>query len=210
MKTFDIIFLSLVAIYTFFITVKIVSLKKVNNEYQILQKHKPNSNDMIDLLNQKIPTVITGEVEEWFIFDKNDKIVEEKLNSPTLNENTKRLCYPLPIVKKYQINTYPKEFHSLISTEKNTRKFIVLLEGQLSIYMLNPSQIEEVNKNKNLLTNSNLKFMEVKLYAEQVIHIPYGWHYAWKCHQECKILDVNSETLVTLPIKLINDWSKNN
>ena len=210
MKTFDIIFLSIIVIYTFFITVKMISLKKINNEYQILQKHKPNSNDMIDLLNQKIPTVITGEVEEWFIFDKNDKIVEEKLNPPTLNENTKRLCYPLPIVKKYQINTYAKDFHSVIITEKNTRKFIVLLEGKLSIYMLNPSQIEEVNKNNNLLTNSNLKFMEVKLYAEQVIHIPYAWHYAWKCHQECKILDVNSETLVTLPIKLINDWKKNN
>ena len=68
---------------------------------------------MIDLLNQKIPTVITGEVEEWFIFDKNDNIVEEKLNSTTLNENTKRLCYPLPIVKKYQINRYKKKTFTL-------------------------------------------------------------------------------------------------
>ena len=205
MKTFDIIFLSLVAIYTFFITIKIASLKKVNNEYQILQKHKPNSNDMIDLLNQKIPTVITGEVEEWFIFDENDRIVEKKLNTTTLNENTKRLCYPLPIVKKYEVNTYSRDHHSLIQTEKNTRKFIVLLEGQLSVYMLNPSQKEEVKKNSNLLSNSNLKFMEVKLYAEQVLHIPYGWHYAWKCLDKCKILEVNSETLVTLPIKFFQD-----
>lgn len=205
MRTFDIIFLSIVVIYAFFITVKIASLKKVNNEYQILQKHKPNSNDMIDLLNQKIPTVITGEVEEWFIFDRNDNIVEDKLNSTTLNENTKRLCYPLPIVKKYQINSYKKDFHSLITSEKNTRNFIVLLEGQLSVYLLNPSQNEEVKKNKNLLTNSNLKFMEVKLHAEQVLHIPYGWHYAWKCQDKCKILEVNSETLVTLPIKIILD-----
>ena len=73
MKTFDIIFLSIVLIYIFFIIVKTASLKKVNNQYQILQKHKPNSNDIIDLLNQKIPVVITGEVEDWFIFDENGK-----------------------------------------------------------------------------------------------------------------------------------------
>lgn len=206
MRTFDIIILSVVVIYIFFIAVKFASLKKVNNEYQILQKHKPNSSDMIDLLNQKIPTVITGEVEEWFIFDKKDKIVEEKLNSSTLNENTMRLCYPLPIVKKYQINDYKKDFHSLILTQKNTRNFIVLLTGQLSIYLLNPSQKQEVNKNKNLLTNSNLKFMEIKLYAEQVLHIPYGWHYAWKCQEDSKILEVNSETLITLSIKFILDY----
>ena len=97
----------------------------------------------------------------------------------------------MALVKKYKIETYALNFHSLIETEKNSRKFLVLLEGQLS-HMLNPIQEKEVNNNNNLLTNSNLKFMEVKLHAEQVLHIPYGWHYCWKCNETCKILEINS------------------
>ena len=127
-----------------------------------------------------------------------------------MNQDVKKNNQLFKLIKNKKNLIFSKSFPTIlkerfIQTEKNTRKFIVLLEGQLSIFMLNPSQKEEVKKNSNLLSNSNLKFMEVKLYAEQVLHIPYGWHYAWKCLDKCKILEVNSETLVTLPIKFFQD-----
>ena len=208
MYTFDIVILVLACLYSFFITIKLLSLRKVNQEYQILQKHKPNQNETIDLLNQKLPTVITGEVEEWFIFDANDNIVPDKLNNQTLNENCKNLSYPFPIVKKYQIQDLAKNYRTSIQTQHNTRNFLVLLTGKMSIYLMNPEQKQEIKKNSGLEHNTNLKSIEIKLYAEQVLHIPYQWHYTFKCHQNCKILEVNSETLVTLPIKYISDWKK--
>ena len=208
MITFDIVLLVLVSLYAFFISIKMLSLRKVNPNYQILQKHKPNLNETIDLLNQKLPTVITGEVEEWFIFDEQDNIVPDKLNNQTLNENSKNLCYPFPIVKKYQIQDFASNHHTQIQTQHNTRHFLVLLSGELSIYLLQPAQKNEIRKNNNLLTNTNLKYIEIKLYAEQVLHIPYNWHYAFKCHRPSKILEVNSETLVTLPIKFMSDFQK--
>ena len=205
MYTFDLILIILVSIYTLFISVKILSLRKVNNQYQILQKNKPQNHDLIDLLNQKIPTVITGEVEDWFIFNENDEIVTEKLNTETLNDNTKKLCYIMPLVKKYDIQDYAQNHETTIQTQNNTRNFLVLLSGEISIYLLNPQQKSEVINNNNLKSNSKLKYMEVKLYSEQILHIPYQWHYAFKCHTPCKILEVNSETILTLPIKTVLD-----
>lgn len=182
-----------------------MSLRKVNESFEILQKHKPTKNEMIDLINQKFPTVITGEVEEWFIFDESDKIVEDKLNTQTLNENTKNLSYMMPLVRKYEIQDYEPAYQSLIITQRNTRNFIVVLSGEISVYLLNPKQKNEVYHNNNLSENSELKYMEVKLYAEQILYIPYQWHYSFKCHQHSKLLEVNSETALTLPIKTVLD-----
>lgn len=187
------------------ITIKFLSLRQVNESFEILQKHKPTRNEMIDLINQKFPTVITGEVEEWFIFDETDKIVEEKLNTQTLNENTNNLSYLMPLVRKYEIQDYQPKYQSQIITQKNTRNFIVLLQGAISVYLLNPNQKSEVEKNRNLTNNSELKYTEVKLYAEQILHIPYQWHYSFKCQENTKLLEVNSETILTLPIKIVMD-----
>ena len=176
-------------------------MRQVNESFEILQKHKPTRNEMIDLINQKYPTVITGEVEEWYIFDENDSIVEDKLNTQTLNENTRNLCYLMPLVRKYEIEDYDSEYQGQIITQKNTRNFIVLLQGAISVYLLNPNQKSEIEKNRNLTENSELKYTEVKLYAEQLLHVPYQWHYSIKCHQKSKILEVNSETILTLPME---------
>ena len=180
-------------------------MRQVNESFEILQKHKPTRNEMIDLINQKYPTVITGEVEEWYIFDENDSIVEDKLNTQTLNENTRNLCYLMPLVRKYEIEDYDSEYQGQIITQKNTRNFIVLLQGAISVYLLNPNQKSEIEKNRNLTENSELKYTEVKLYAEQVLHVPYQWHYSVKCHPKSKILEVKSETILTLPIKTVLD-----
>lgn len=205
MYSFDIILIVLLSLYTIMITIKLLSLRQVNESFEILQKHKPSRNQMIDLINQKFPTVITGEVEEWFIFDETDKIVEEKLNTQTLNENTNNLSYLMPLVRKYEIQDYQPKYQSQIITQKNTRNFIVLLQGAISVYLLNPNQKSEVEKNRNLTNNSELKYTEVKLYAEQILHIPYQWHYSFKCQENTKLLDVNSETILTLPIKIVMD-----
>ena len=208
MSSLDYILVIIVCIYTLLITFKILFLYKVNNNYEILQKHKPNKSEMVDILNQKSPTVITGEVEEWFIFDKNDKIADEKLNNETLNENTTNLCYILPLVRKYNILNFKKNYTTLFQTENNTRYFLVLLEGELSINLCNPLQKDLVKKDNNLLTNKNLQYIQVKLYAEQILHIPYQWHYSYQCITDCKILEVNSETILTLPYKIIQDKRK--
>ena len=109
MSNIDIILIVIVSLYTLMITFKIMSLKKVNNNYEILQKHQPSKNDIIDIVNQKSPSVITGEVDNWFIFDENDKIVEDKLNHKTLSENTNNLCYVMPIVKKFNVSNLPQD-----------------------------------------------------------------------------------------------------
>ena len=205
MSSLDYILIAFVLIYSIFFTIKMLSLRKVNNNYEILQKHKPQQTDYIDLLNNKSPLVITGEVEDWFIFNKDDTIDEEKLNNQTLNENTKNLCYIFPLVRKYNILNLNTGYESFIRTENNTRSFLVLLEGELSIKLYNPSQKDLVKQNNNVKTNKNLKFMELKLYAEQILHIPFQWNISYTCLKTCKILEVNSETILTLPYKVILD-----
>ena len=208
MSSLDYILIFMVCVFTILTTIKILSLQKFNNNYEILQKDKPNKSEMVDLLRQKLPTVITGEVEEWYIFDKNDKISEEKLNNQTLNENTSNLTYILPLVKKYNIMNYKKGHQTLLQTENNTRYFLVLLEGELKINLCNPIQKESVKKDNNLSTNKNLKFIQIKLHPEQILHIPFQWHFSFECLTNCKILEVNSETLLTLPYKIFNDKRK--
>jgi hypothetical protein len=205
MSSLDYILIGFVLIYSIFFIIKMLSLRKVNNNYEILQKHKPKQTDYIDLLNNKLPLVITGEVEDWFIFNKDDTIDEEKLNNQTLNENTKNLCYIFPLVRKYNILNFNTGYESLIRTENNTKSFLVLLEGELSIKLYNPSQKDLVKQNNNVKTNTNLKFMELKLYAEQILHIPIQWNISYTCLKTCKILEVNSETILTLPYKMILD-----
>ena len=211
MSNIDIILIVIVSLYTLMITFKIMSLKKVNNNYEILQKHQPSKNDIIDIVNQKAPSVITGEVDNWFIFDENDKIVEDKLNHKTLSENTNNLCYVMPIVKKFNISNLPQDKNTPVIKETNTKHFLVLLEGELSIYLFNPIQEQEVKNNNTIYgegNNKKLKYMEIKLYSEQVLHIPYLWHYSYQCLSPCKILDVNSETLLTLPYTIVCNLGK--
>ena len=72
MSSFDIILIVLFSLYAFMILIKYLSLQKKNIKYELVQKHKPKKNEIIDILNLKSPTIITGEVEDWFIFNKNE------------------------------------------------------------------------------------------------------------------------------------------
>tara|TARA_A100001015_G_C14453962_1_gene505258 strand:- start:158 stop:493 length:336 start_codon:yes stop_codon:yes gene_type:complete len=103
------------------LAIKYLSLQKINLKSEIIQKHNPSKNDIIDLLNLKSPTIITGEVENWFIFSENDTINQDKLNNKTLNENTSNLIYIFPLVKKYNLNTFKNKYRTDIIRENNTR-----------------------------------------------------------------------------------------
>tara|TARA_B100000123_G_scaffold235357_1_gene186233 strand:+ start:1295 stop:1879 length:585 start_codon:yes stop_codon:yes gene_type:complete len=187
-------------------TIKFISLNKFNEKYELVQKNKPNNNELIDILNLKLPTIITGEVEEWFIYNKNDKIDKEKLNHKTLQENCAKLIYILPIVRKYNINSFKKNYFTNILLENNTKHFLVLLEGSLEIKLFNPLQKDLIKKNNTIYSknpNNEAKFINIKLHSEQILYIPLKWYYSYKCSSDCLLLDIYSETLLTLPIKNI-------
>lgn len=208
MSSFDIILIVLFSLYAFMILIKYLSLQKKNMKYELVQKHKPKKNEIIDILNLKSPTIITGEVEDWFIFNKNDIIDKEKLNNKTISENSNNLVYVSPIVRKYNINSYQNNHFTNILNESNTRHFLVLLQGELEINLYNPQQREFIQKNNQIYTknaNKDVKFITVKLYAEQILYIPYHWFYSFKCKSDCLVLDINSETILTLPIKMFLD-----
>ena len=191
------------------IIIKYLSLQKKNIKYELVQKHKPKKNEIIDILNLKLPTIITGEVEDWFIFNKDDSIDKEKLNNKTIGENSTNLVYVSPIVRKYNINNYQKNYFSNIINENNTRHFLVLLQGEIELNLYNPEQKEIIKKNNEIYTqnaNKDVKFITIKLYAEQILYIPYQWFYSLKCKSRCLILDINSETILTLPIKIFQDF----
>ena len=191
------------------IIIKYLSLQKKNIKYELVQKHKPQKNEIIDILNLKLPTIITGEVEEWFIFNKDDIIDKEKLNNKTIGENSNNLVYVSPLVRKYNINNYQKNYFSNIINETNTRHFLVLLQGEIELNLYNPEQKELIKKNNEIYTknaNKDVKFITIKLYAEQILYIPYQWFYSFKCNGKCLMLDINSETILTLPIKMLLDF----
>jgi len=53
MSSFDIILIVLFSIYSFMILIKYLSLQKKNTKYELVQKHKPTKNEIIDILNLK-------------------------------------------------------------------------------------------------------------------------------------------------------------
>lgn len=205
MNKIDII---LIVILTIVIVVYIIQyfyLNKTNNNYEILQKHKPNHLELIELVNNKSPSVITGEVEDWFIFDKNDNIDETKLTKDILQENTTKFHHKLSVAKKLNITNLKKKNYKTITKENNTRHFIALLDGEISVFLFNPDDYSQKIENKKFNEKSkefkDLKYIEVKLYKEQILYIPIKWAYSYKCLKDSKILDINSESVFTIPIK---------
>ena len=51
----------------------------------------------------------------------------------------------------------------------------------------------------------DVKYMEIKLHQEQILFIPHKWLYCYKCIDKSQIIHVNSESIFTLPLKIIND-----
>ena len=189
-------------------------IKKTNDSYEIIQKYKPDRNQIVNLVNNKSPLVLLGIIEDWFIYDENDKIDHKKLTKDVLNDNTKILNNVLTIRKSYIINFY-KHNQSKLIQENNVRHFLCLLEGNISVYLFNPKQNIEYdlnngikeskysfwNEEKEKLKDTN--FIEIKLDKEQILYIPYGWWYCFKSNEKSLILDINSNTILTAPLNLI-------
>ena len=236
MDVLNVILLVLLFLFIIIYITHYIFLNKVNNEYQIMQKYKPNQKDTEELYMSKSPSIITGEVEDWFIFDKKDKIDTKKLTKKVLDESLNKICHRFSLVKKYNIITHKKDFDTKINYENNTRHFIVVLKGDISVLLFNPEQYDKIDfiaknindsndknntknrkiKKNNLISKSSMydkskknikdaKYMEIKLHKEQILFIPYKWLYCYKCYQTSQLIHVNSESLFTLPIKMVND-----
>jgi hypothetical protein len=191
-----------------------IFIKRTNDSYEIIQKYKPDRNQIVNLVNNKSPLVLLGIIEDWFIYDENDKIDHKKLTKDVLNDNTRILNNVLTIKKSYIINFYKNNQSKLIQ-ENNVRHFLCLLEGNISVYLFNPKQNIEYdinngikeskysfwNEEKEKLKDTN--FIEIKLDKEQILYIPYGWWYCFKSNEESLILDINSNTILTAPLSLI-------
>ena len=134
-----------------------IFLNKVNNEYQIMQKYKPNQRDTEELYISKSPSIITGEVEDWFIFDKKDKIDTKKLTKKVLDESLNKICHKFSLVKKYNIITHKKDFNTKINYENNTRHFIVVLKGDISVLLFNPEQYDKIDFIDKNISNKSEK-----------------------------------------------------
>jgi hypothetical protein len=194
-----------------------INIKKTNDNYEILQKYKPNREDIIDLTRNKLPVILIGVIEDWFIYDKNDKIDQKKLTAEVLNENTELLNNALTLNKNYEINNINTKLkNSKLIQENNVRHFLCLLSGSISIFLFNPQQKIEYIINDNKLKESKYsfwneekehlketKYMEINLGAEQIIFIPYGWWYCYQVKEEGIILDIESQTIFTGPIKFL-------
>ena len=194
-------------------------LKKNNNQMEILQKDKINKGELNDILRNKLPLIITGEIEDWFIFKEDDTIDKNKLTHQILKENANKLIYNLAIGKKFDIINHPKRFNTKIVKENNTRHFMCVLEGDVRVLLFNPeqeSEIEFIEENGKRVSKysmfkkhrkrlDKLKYLEIKLDKEKLIYIPYNWLYCFYVKEASLILDVNSESVFTLPIKIIND-----
>mgnify|MGYP003682067585 FL=1 len=195
-------------------TLNYIFIKRTNDSYEIIQKYKPDRNQIVNLVNNKSPLILLGIIEDWFIYDENDKIDHKKLTKDVLNDNTRILNNVLTIRKSYIINFY-KNHQSKLIQENNVRHFLCLLEGNISVYLFNPKQNIEYdinngireskysfwNEEKEKIKDTN--FIEIKLDKEQILYIPYGWWYCFKSKEESLILDINSNTILTAPLNLI-------
>jgi hypothetical protein len=211
MKLIIIIISFIIAIYL----INFINIKKTNNNYEILQKYKPNRNEIITIIRNKLPTILVGIIEDWFIYDENDNIDHNKLTKDVLNDNTKLLNNIFTVKKKYEINHY-NNHNSKIIQERNVSHYLCVLTGNLSLYLFNPEQKIEYKKNelgikesihsfwneekKNL---SETNYIEVKLDTEKILYIPYGWWYCFKNNDDSLVLDIYSDTILTLPLKMI-------
>ena len=213
-KLVTIIFIIVIVLIIIFFILNFLNIKKTNNSYEILQKYKPNRNEIIEIVRNKLPVVMLGVVEDWFIYDKNDVIDQSKLNEEVLNENTKLLNNVLTINKRYEINLVQDKKNSKLIRENKVRHFLCLLTGNISVYLFNPEQKIEYFINNNGQQESKYsfwtkekehlketKYMEINLGTEQILFIPYGWWYCYQVKDTSIMLDINSDTVFTLPIK---------
>lgn len=214
MKYYDILLILIFTILLILYTINYLYLKKNNNMMEILEKDKVNKNELNDILRNKLPLILTGEIEDWFIFNKNDKIDNNKLTDKILKDNSYKLLYPLSISKKINVINFNKDKNTKIIKENNTRHFLGVLSGKISVYLFNPDENKNF-ENNNKISKYNIykepkkfnkvKYNEIILNNEKLLYIPYNWWYCYNIIENTKLININSESFFTLPIKLLFD-----
>ena len=213
-NTLFIIIIVIVIIIFVFYLVNYFNIKKTNNNYEILQKLKPNKSEVIDLTRNKLPTILLGVIEDWYIYDEKDQIDHNKLTEEVLNENTEILNNTLTLNKNYDISTTISDTN-LIQQNK-VRHFLCLLSGNISVFLFNPEQKIEyfINDNKQKESKysfwneekdklSHTKYLEINLGSEQILFVPYGWWYCYKVKENGTILNITSDTFFTAPLSIL-------
>lgn len=213
-NTLFIIIIIIITIIFVFYLINYFNIKKTNNNYEILQKLKPNKSEVIDLTRNKLPTILLGVVEDWFIYDENDQIDHNKLTEEVLNENTEILNNTLTLNKNYDISTTITDTN-LIQQNK-VRHFLCLLSGNISVFLFNPEQKIEyfINNNKQKESKysfwneekdklSHTKYLEINLGPEQILFVPYGWWYCYIVKENGTILNITSDTFFTAPLSIL-------
>ena len=213
MNYYDLFFIIIFVILIITYLITYFYLNKNSSLDEILETNKVNNDEINEILRNKLPIVITGEIEDWFIFDEKEKIDKNKLNKKILNENSYKLYYPLAITKNINILNENINKKTKILKELNTRHFLGVLTGKISVYLFNPNQSMNFNNNNkiskfNLFNNptkfKKAKYNEVILNNEKLLYIPYNWWYCYKVIENSKLININSETLFTLPIIKLN------
>lgn len=204
-----IIFIVILIILIIIYTTHYCYLIKNNNDMEILESNKVSYNELNTNLRNKLPLIITGEIEDWFIFKENDEIDDEKLTNDILLENSKKLFYPLSLKKYIKIINIKKNNNINIIKEKNTRHFIGVLKGKISVLLFNPNEYKNFeNKKGKSMYNfykhkdkfNKVKYNEIILNEEKLLYIPLNWWYCYNVLETGILLNISSESLITYPL----------
>lgn len=152
----------IIVIVLFFIFHSYYSLK-VNNNTEILQLHQPTKTILEENLNQKLPLIITGIMDNW------DFVKELDLDLLKTNYGTKRVTINNSIIEQEQTKKITQSFSSYIdwlhqldtSTQYNQAKLLKKIKDtKLNTYLAenedllnNTKLIEQIKKETKILNS---------------------------------------------------------
>jgi len=186
-----------ICILIIFITIQIVFLNKINNNYDILQVNNPNNDNFEKMLGQRSPCVFTGIIDTWEIknltIDKLNKLDIESKNKLNIEMNNCFNYYLTPMCLKHNYSIDTNEKLNLVR-ENSFRHLICQISGKSTITLFSSdetkylyptkkdgtsvSQIDYWNQNlKKYPKFSKAKCIDIILYPGHMIYIPYKWWY---------------------------------
>jgi len=204
LEIIDIIFYIILIIILILYLFQYNSLKNIKNEKTILQKSKPNKEEIEDIIKNKYPTIFTSMIEDWEVNDDLNITKEE------FDINTKPFNIPLCVAKKYDRIELVKDFSSKVFKETSTRNILFLLEGIVRLYIFTPNQYNKIEVIKNQSSYNiwedpeefnGTEYTEIVFSEGQVIYIPYGWLYCYYIEEDCDMLMAKSESIFSIILR---------
>lgn len=160
------IFILILILIIFLIYCQVLSLKKRNNDIQILQSETPNENTIQNLIVEKYPTVFRQVLFGWEpiieTFDTSINHINHliKTNNEFTEDlikclNSYSMCFSLGW--DYDFNEYKKhQKDNYFTLEQEHRHIICQITGEQKILLASPSQskyIKSQKLNKNIKNN---------------------------------------------------------